>query len=397
MFMKKRSVNTRRVPIYRDAAFDLRDAGTTAAAFDADSENPLEIHDFIYSRYRNPTVMAVEERLAALEGSQWAFLTQSGMAAIDTALSFYEDPDSSRPWLFFSEIYGGTTSYAQQVLSDHRGIDVRYYAPDGDRYDLVALRRMLEELQPVLLYFEAVSNPMLKVADGREVIRLAKETGTAVIVDNTFATPYLWKPLDDGADMVVHSATKYLSGHGNLLAGVICGNEPVLAAEVNIYRKLTGHLLPPDEAARLGDQLLTFPVRIERHCRNAAMVARLLQDHPAVEKVYYPGLLSHPTHSEAEKLFGGKGYGGMVTFDMTGKDEEEKRKNRDRFIRNVSEKITLMPTLGNTETTLLPIEAVWGEQYPGPGLIRMSVGIEETEELEEVIRKGLEGMMNDER
>ncbi len=393
----KKKINTRRVPVYRDAAFDLRDADTTVAAFDADSENPLEIKDFIYSRYRNPTVMAVEERLAALEGAAWAFLTQSGMAAIDTALSIFQEADSDRPWLFFSEIYGGTNTFINEVLVRRRGIPVHRFSGAKDHYDLEALRRMLEELQPALLYFEAVSNPMLTVADGQEVIGMAKAAGTAVIIDNTFATPYLWKPLDDGADIVVHSATKYLSGHGNMLAGVVCGNDRTLAGEVNVYRKLTGHLLPPDEAARLGDQMLTFSLRMERHCHNAFSIARLLQDHPAVERVFYPGLPGHVTHAEAEKLFGGKGYGGMVTFDMAGDNDEEKRKHRDRFIRNVAEYITLMPTLGNTETTLLPIEAVWGDQYPGPGLIRMSVGIEETEELVEVIRKGLGRTMNDER
>jgi cystathionine beta-lyase/cystathionine gamma-synthase len=386
----KKKINTRRVPVYRDAAFDLRDADTTVAAFDADSENPLEIKDFIYSRYRNPTVMAVEERLAALEGAAWAFLTQSGMAAIDTALSVFQEAGRERPWLFFSEIYGGTNTFIDEVLVRRRGITVHRFSGAKDHYDLEALQRMLEELHPALLYFEAVSNPMLTVADGQQVIRMAKEAGAAVIIDNTFATPYLWKPLADGADLVVHSATKYLSGHGNMLAGVVCGRDRALAGEVNVYRKLTGHLLPPDEAARLGDQMLTFSLRMERHCHNALQVARLLAQHPAVEKVYFPGLEEHPTHAEALRLFGGRGYGGMVTFDMAGGDDEEKRSNRDRFIRSVAEEITLMPTLGNTETTLLPIEAVWGDQYPGAGMIRMSVGIEETEELKEVIRRGLE-------
>ncbi len=388
--MKKNKINTRRVPIYRDAAFDLRNADTTEEAFDADSRDPLHIRDFIYTRYRNPTVMAVEEQLAELEGAQWAFLTQSGMAAIDTALSVYQEAGREHPWLFFSEIYGGTNTFINEVLVRRRGLDIHWFSGAKDRYDLAQLRHLLEELHPALLYFEAVSNPMLTVADGREVIRLAKEAGSAVIIDNTFATPYLWKPLDDGVDLVVHSATKYLSGHGNLLAGVVCGNDTALASEVNVYRKLTGHMLAPEEAARLGDQMLTFRVRMERHCHNALQVARLLEDHPAVERVYYPGLKSHPTHDEALRLFGEKGFGGMVTFDMAGADEAEKMEKVDRFVQKVSEAITLMPTLGNTETTLLPVEAVWGEKYPGPGLIRMSVGIEETEELLQVLRKGLE-------
>jgi len=318
------------------------------------------------------------------------------MSAIDTALSVYQEAGREQPWLFFSEIYGGTNTFVDEVLVRRRGLEVHRFLPAGDHYDLEALRALLGVLRPAIVYFEAISNPMLMVTDGREVIRLAKEAGSRVVIDNTFATPYLWKPLDDGADIVVHSATKYFSGHGNLLAGVVLGNDTALAKEVNVYRKLTGHMLPPDDAARLGDQLRTFPLRMERHCHNALAVARLLEEHPAVEKVYYPGLPGHPTHAEAQRLFGGKGYGGMVTFDMVGVDEEEKRHNRDLFIEGVSEKIVLMPTLGNTETTLLPIEAVWGDQYPGAGMIRMSVGIEETEELKEVIRKGLEGVGKEE-
>ncbi len=386
----KRSVRTRQVPIYRDAAFDLRDALTTSRAFEDDLRDPLGEGDYIYSRYGNPTVRAVAAQLAALEGASWAFLTQSGMGAIDVAVSVFQEAARPRPLLFFSEIYGGTHTYADEVLMRRRGIEVHRFLPAGDRYDLRALEALLASLRPSLLFFEAVSNPLLMVADGREVIRLAREAGCRVVVDNTFATPYLWHPLDDGADLVVHSATKYLSGHGNLLAGVVLGHDEELAAAVNSYRRLAGHLLAPDEAARLGDQLRTFTLRMERHCHNAAALARLLDEHPAVERVFFPGLPGHPTHAEAQRLFEGKGYGGMVTFDMAGENPSEKRARRDRFIEAVRENIALLPTLGNVETTLLPIEAVWGDRYPEPGLIRLSVGIEETGLLVERVRRALE-------
>ncbi len=385
----KRFVNTRFTPVYRDAGFNLGDAEKAAAAFRAEQDHPHDPGDYIYSRYRNPTVVAVEEQLAAVEGSAWALLTQSGMSAIDIALSVFQWAGEGRPWLFFSEIYGGTNSFIDEVLIRRRGLDIRRFVTGGERHDLQALERLLQEIKPDVVYFEAISNPMLIVADGREIIRMAREAGSVVIIDNTFATPWLWKPLQDGADMVIHSVTKYLAGHGNLTAGAICGNDPGLLKELIKYRKLTGHMLSPDDAARLGDYLRTFPLRVQQHCYNALRVARELDRHPAVGKVMYPGLETHPTHREAVELFGKRGYGGVVTFDLAGENDEEKRRRRDRFVRAVSDNIPLVPTLGDTGTILLPIEPVWGDKYHAPGMIRLSVGIEPAGDLLKVIRKGL--------
>ena len=387
---KKKYVNTRFVPVYRDTGFNLRNAGLAAGAFEKEHDLPHHPEDYIYSRYRNPTVVAAEEQLAEVEGSEWALLTESGMAAIDVALSVFQWAGQERPWLFFSEIYGGTNAFIDEVLINRRGLDIKRFVTAGDKHDLTALRKLLQEVQPEVLYFEAISNPMLIVADGKEIIRLAKEAGSVVIVDNTFATPWLWKPLQEGADVVIHSATKYLAGHGNLTAGVVCGNDPDLMKELLQYRKLTGHMLSPDDAARLTDYLRTFSLRIQQHGYNAGKVAQELLQHPAVEKVLYPGLETHPTHDEAVNLFGIRGSGGMVTFDLTGANDEEKRLHRDRFIEAVSGRIPLVPTLGDTGTILLPIEPVWGDKYPSPGMIRLSVGIEPAGELLKIIKNGLD-------
>ncbi len=388
--MKKMVVNTHLVPIFRNTGFDLHDSKKAASVFQKEVEYLHHPDDFIYSRYRNPTVVAVEEQLAAIEGSQWALLAQSGMAAIDMALSLFQRKGENRPWLFFSEIYGGTNAFIDEVLVARRGLDIRHFVTAGDRHDLSMLKNLLDELKPEVIYFEVISNPMLIVADGKEIIRMAREAGSRVIIDNTFATPALWQPLSDGADLVIHSVTKYLAGHGNLSAGVACGNDPALLKEGIKYRKLTGHMLSPDDAARLGDYLQTFPLRMQQHCRNAETVARVLEQHPVIEKVLYPGLKHHPTHIEALNLFGNKGYGGMITFDLAGKTDEEKRHNRDLFIAAVAEEIPLVPTLGDTGSILLPIEPVWGYKYHSPGMIRLSVGIEPAEKLLETIRKGLE-------
>ncbi len=389
--MKKREINSVRTPVYRDSGFELPTAAATSGAFAAETGHEREPDMYIYSRYRNPTVVAAEEAVMEVEGCGWALLAQSGMAAIDIALSIFQEAGKQSNWLFFSEIYGGTLSYIGSVLQKRRGMDVSFFRPVDGRYDYRQLENALSDIRPDILYFETISNPLLIVAEGRRVIELGKKYGAKVIVDNTFATPLLWKPLDDGADMVIHSATKYLSGHGNLTAGVICGNDTNLMQSAIEYRKYVGHMLSPDDAYRLQTQMASFELRFRQQCDNAAAVASMLKSSDLVAGVLYPGLESHDTHEAAKELTGGKGYGAMITFDLAGASPEAKRKNRDRFIAAVYPEIRLIPTLGDNHTILMPVEAVWGTKYPEPGMIRLSVGYEKTDRLAEIIGRGLKG------
>jgi len=387
--MKKKFVNSSHTPLYREAGFKLGDSQTTKEAFAEEINHPHEPVNYIYSRYRNPTVVAVEKQIMALEESEWALLVETGMAAIDVAVSTFQKGKESKPWLFFNEIYGGTNSFIDSVLIKRRGLDIhQFFAKDG-MYDLEELESLLKSLQPEFLYFEAVSNPMLIVADVPKIMALAKKYEAKIIIDNTFATPYLWKPLKDGATLVIHSVTKYLSGHGDITAGVICGNDPGLLKEAIEYRKWAGHFLSPDDAHRLGDQLKTFNIRFQKHCSNALEIARFLESHPMIEDVLYPGLKNHPTHHEAINLFGDKGFGGMITFDIRGSNDEEKRIRCNAFIEALEEHIPLIPTLGEVDSILLPIEPVWGSKYPKPGMVRLSVGIEDSGKLIEVIGEAL--------
>jgi cystathionine beta-lyase/cystathionine gamma-synthase len=387
--MKKKVVNSSRTPVYRDSGFELFDAANTAEAFKSEVNHEREPDIYIYSRYRNPTVVSSEEDIMKLEGCAWALLTQSGMSAIDTALSIFQNANAIKPWLFFTEIYGGTISFIESVLKMRRGIDIRYFTPDNGKYDLGEFEKVLAELKPELVYIESISNPMLIVADVTEITRIAKKYGSKIITDNTFATPWLYKPLDNGVDIVIHSATKYFSGHGNLTAGVICGNDKEIMKSAIEYRKFIGHMLSPDDAYRLQTQMESFNLRFRRQCDNASKLAEKLSEMPVIKKVWFPGLKNHDTHLIAEKLFAGKGFGAMVTFDFDGKDGNEKRNRRDKFIKLVSEKIKLIPTLGDPHTILMPVEAVWGAKYPEPGMIRLSVGFEEYSELEDVIAKAI--------
>jgi len=390
--MKKKEINASHTPLYREAGFNLQNSKRTQEAFAAELNHAHEPDDYIYSRYRNPTVVAVEKQIMELEGCKWALLVETGMAAIDVAVSVFQKGAATRSWLFFHEIYGGTNSFIDTVLIKRRNLDVhRFYAKEG-LYDFEELERMLAEIQPEFLYFEAVSNPMLIVADVKHIMELAKQYKAKIIVDNTFGTPYLWKPLLAGADLVIHSATKYLSGHGNITAGVICGNDEELMKEAIEYRKWAGHFLSPDDAYRLGTQLKSFELRFDKHCKNALELAKYLENHPKIQEVLYPGLESHPTRKEAVALFGDKGFGGMLTFDIKGSTDEDKREKCNRFIAALEDTIPLVPTLGEVDTILLPVEPVWGAKYPLPGVIRLSVGIENVEILKGWIGDALENM-----
>ncbi|MBS0010613.1 MAG: PLP-dependent transferase [Bacteroidales bacterium] len=388
--MKQKTINSTRMPVYRDAGFELTDSDITREAFRAEAENEHSPHAFIYSRYRNPTVIEAEEMIMQIEGSKWALLTQSGMSAIDTALSVFQEAADTRPWLFFSEIYGGTISYIDSVLIERRGLEIERFYPAGMIWDTAALEKILKSVKPSLVFFETVSNPMLIVAPMKEIIELIHSNGAVAIIDNTFATADLVKPLALGADIVIHSATKYLGGHGNITAGVLCGNSPELMKQAIEYRKYTGHMLSPDDAYRLTTQMQSFSLRFRRQCDNAFALAGELDKSKLIERVYYPGLKSHATYSTAKELFGGKGYGAIVTFDFAGHDDGEKRKRRDAFIGAVSGYVKLVPTLGDSHTILMPVEPIWGDRYPEPGMIRLSTGFEDTGELVSAIRASLE-------
>lgn len=388
--MERKKINSSRMPVYRDSGFELYSAGLTADTFKKETENEREPDNYIYSRYRNPTVVAAEEEIMKLEGSKWALLTQSGMSAIDTAVSVFQQGGETKPWLFFSEIYGGSISFIESVLRARRGADIHYFTPVDGTYDLAELENVIALLRPSFVYIESVSNPMLIVADVQGIAMIAKKHGCKVIIDNTFATPMLCKPLEDGVDMVIHSVTKYLSGHGNITAGVICGNDDSLMRSAIEYRKFTGHMISPDDAYRLQTQIQTFNLRFSRQCENASGLAELLLSDPAVDRIWYPGLSIHKTNSIARNLFGNRGFGGMITFDLKGDDEADKRNKRDKFITLVSDTIKLIPTLGDPQTILMPVEAVWGVKYPEPGMIRLSVGFEEYAVLEKTISGALE-------
>lgn len=263
-----------------------------------------------YARFGIPTVSGLEAAIASLEGASAALATGSGMAAIHLAL-LDAGAHAGAAVVATQDCYGHTHTLLSHHLTN-QGVRVRFV----DMGDLDALERTLAQERPAAVIVETISNPLLKVADLPAVIERAQAVDAAVVVDATFTTPWLCRPLEHGADYVVHSATKYLGGHGDVMGGVIATNRP-RRQSLHETLKLVGSVLGPQEAWLILRGLKTLPLRVQRQCENALAVARWLATQPAVARVNYPGLASHPHHELAARLFGGRGYGGVVSFELT--------------------------------------------------------------------------------
>jgi cystathionine gamma-synthase/methionine-gamma-lyase len=269
---------------------------------------------YVYSRYASPTVTAFETAVASLEGTEAAQAYASGMAAIHAAL-LAAGARAGTSVVVALDIYGATFTLLRGLFST-LGVNVR--PVDATKLDEV--ESAIREVQPVLVLVETLSNPLLKVADIPALAELAHRYKASLLVDNTFASPYLFNPTEHGADYAIHSVTKYLAGHGDVLGGVVAAsaeNKNKLF-ELN---KLVGGALGPFEAWLALRGLKTLPLRMRQHCQNAQQVAEWLSKHPRLAKVNFPGLPEHPQHQLAQTLFNGKGYGGMLSFEISGADK----------------------------------------------------------------------------
>lgn len=334
-----------------------------------------EPEGFAYARNANPTVAALERSVAELEGAEDVVAFGSGMAAIQASLQCLQLWPGDRI-LSSADLYGVTRGLLAQLAQYE--IETRYV----DVFDLDAVDEVLAEVRPRALYFETITNPLLRVPDTLALIEAGRRHGAAVIVDNTFATPYLFRPLADGADLVVHSATKYIGGHGDVVAGLVAG-APSLTRRVRDLRTTNGAVLSPFEAWLTMRGIRTLPLRMQRQASNAFEIARWLDTQPWVERVYYPGLEQHPEHDIAKRQFNGI-YGGMVAVDL-----RSDRPGTLRFIDGL-QVITKGTSLGDVESLVLypPMSShrtLSPEQRAavgiGEGLVRISVGVENVQDL----------------
>ncbi|MGC8839373.1 MAG: trans-sulfuration enzyme family protein [Anaerolineae bacterium] len=368
-------------PVYRAVSYAYDDMDDLDAIFAGTREG------YVYSRYGNPTVRAFERAVAALEGAEDAIACASGMAAIHLAL-MAAGCTAGTTVVAAQDVYGATYALLARFLP-LLGVQARFV----DVADLEAVRRALEKARPKVLLFETLSNPLLKVADVPALVEMAHRAGALVVLDHTFATPYLLQPVALGVDIVVHSATKYLGGHGDVLAGVMVASAEHIA-RAREWMKVLGANLAPDTAYLALRGLKTLPVRMARHCANALAVAQGLREHPRVARVLYPGLQDHPQHALAKCLFREGCFGGMVSFEIAGADQEAVF----RFMEAL--RLVLPATsLGDVYSlTLYPAHSSHRALTPeeraavgiGAGLVRLSVGLEDPRDILADLAQALE-------
>ncbi|MBO0432812.1 cystathionine gamma-synthase [Enterococcus sp. DIV0660C] len=325
-----------------------------------------------YSRSGNPTRFALEELIADLEGGIQGFAFSSGLAGIHTVFSLFEPGDHV---LLGDDVYGGTFRLVDKVFSK---IGLVYTIIDTS--DLNQIEQAIQS-NTKALYLETPSNPLLKITDLKTSLAIAKKHDLLTIVDNTFATPYFQQPLALGADIVVHSGTKYLGGHSDVVAGLVTTNKAELAERIGFLQNAIGAVLGPQDSWLIQRGIKTLSVRMEAHQKNALAVANFLENHPAVETVYYPGLTSHPNYQIAKAQM--SGFSGMVSFDL--KEDAE----AVPFVESLKLFI-LAESLGGVESLVEVPSIMTHASIPKDkrekagikdGLIRLSVGIEHVEDL----------------
>ena len=375
----KNLYGTLAMPIYQTSTFIFDSAEQGGRRF------ALEEAGYIYTRLGNPTTTTLENKIAALEEGEAGIAMSSGMGAISSTL--WTVLKAGDHVVTDKTLYGCTFALMNHGLTRF-GVEVTFV----DTSNLEEVKNAMKENTRVV-YLETPANPNLKIVDLEGVCKVAHTNpNTLVIVDNTFATPYMQKPLKLGVDVVVHSATKYLNGHGDVIAGLVVTNKE-LADQIRFVglKDMTGAVLGPQEAYYIIRGLKTFEIRMERHCKNARTTVDFLNKHPKVEKVYYPGLETHPGYEIAKKQM--KDFGAMISFELKGGFEAGKT------LLNNLKLCSLAVSLGDTETLIQHPASMTHSPYTKEerevagitdGLVRLSVGLENVEDIIADLEYGLE-------
>ncbi len=366
-------------PIYQTSTFIFDSAEQGGNRF------ALKEEGYIYSRLGNPTCTVAEEKVAVLEGAEAAMSAASGMGAISAAL--WTALKAGDHIVAAETLYGCTFALLNHGLTRY-GVDVTFV----DTADLDAVAKAMKPNTKVV-YLETPANPTLKLTDIKAVSDIAhKVPGCMVMVDNTFSTPYITRPIELGADVVLHSATKYINGHGDVIAGFVAGKKEFID-NVRFFgvKDMTGAVLSPFDAYLIVRGLKTLPLRMERHCANAMKVAEFLEAHPAVEKVYYPGLKSFEQYDLAKKQMSLPG--GMISFELKGGVDE------GRTVMNNVKLCTLAVSLGDAETLIEHAASMTHSPYTreerlaagiSDGMVRLAVGLEDVEDIIADLKQALD-------
>lgn len=376
------SIHPETSPIFPSSVYTFDDLDAIRAYYDDDQPD-----QYLYRRNGHPNEGPVEDYVAALEGTQAAVLCSSGMAAIaQTCMALLHPGDHV---IATEHLYGGTYAFFEQTLRAW-GVEISYV----DLSDALTLRKSVRT-ETRMVYAETIANPLLQVCPLPEVGAFTRRHGLHLVVDNTFATPLLVRPLEYGATVSIHSLTKYLNGHSDVIGGAVTGDRETIDS-IRRFSVTFGGTLSPFDAWLTERGLQTLELRFSKQCETAHFLAGILSDQPAVRTVYYPGLTDHPSHAIANHVFRG-GYGAMVSFDLYGGYDAA-----NQFVRNLST-IHLAPSLGGMQTTLSHPALTSHRAYTQEtrerlgitdGLLRLSVGCEDREMLKSELAQALQPLNN---
>ena len=336
--------------------------------------SPGEHQGYEYSRSHNPTRFAYERCVAALESGTHGYAFASGLAATSTALELL---DAGSHVICMDDVYGGTYRLFERVRRRSAGLDFSFV----DLNDLDAVKAALKP-NTKMIWCETPTNPLLKLVDIRRLAEFAKANGLLLAVDNTFSSPVLQRPLELGADIVMHSATKYLNGHSDIVGGMIVVKDPAIAEQMTFLQNAVGGIQGPFDSFLALRGLKTLHLRMQAHCVNAQFIAEKLEVHPAVEKVAYPGLVSHPQHALAKTQM--HGFGGMVSVWLKGGFPEARRFMQQLELFTCAESLGGVESLANHPAVMthasVPLERRETLGVTG-NLVRLSVGVEDVVDL----------------
>ncbi|MDX1651984.1 MAG: cystathionine gamma-synthase [Brumimicrobium sp.] len=335
-----------------------------------------------YSRTLNPTRNALQKALAALENGKYGVCFGSGMAAVDCVLKMLSPGDEV---VATSDLYGGSYRIFTGIFQKF-GIKFHFV----DMSDLTEVRSTLND-KTRLIWAETPTNPMMKIIDIRELAAIAKNHEITLAVDNTFATPYLQNPLDLGADIVMHSVTKYLGGHSDVVMGALVTSDEKIAQDMYRIQNSSGAIPAPMDCFLVLRGIKTLHLRMQRHCENGEKMARFLQSHPRVENVYWPGLEEHPNHAIAKKQM--RGFGGMISFSLKGNNISEANTVMEKLrIFSLAESLGGVESLVSHPATMTHAAIPSSERIKAgivDSLMRLSVGIEDSEDLIKDVEQAL--------
>ncbi|MDF2948485.1 MAG: methionine gamma-lyase [Sedimentibacter sp.] len=379
---KKNEYGALATPIYQTSTFIFDSAEQGGRRF------ALEEEGYIYTRLGNPTSSQVEDKLANLENAEAAVAMSSGMGAITSV--FWAALSGGDHVVAAKTLYGCTFAYLNHGLSRF-GVETTFVDTSNPENVRKAMRPNTK-----IVYLESPANPNMLISDIEEISKIAHETeGCIVVVDNTYSTPYIQRPLELGADVVVHSATKYLNGHGDVIAGFAVGSREIIN-QVRLVgiKDMTGSVMSPFDSYLINRGMKTLEIRMEKHCSNAQKVAEFLEAHPAVENIAYPGLKSFPQYDLANKQMSLPG--AMIAFEVKGGLEAGKK------LMNSLELCTLAVSLGDTETLIQHPASMTHSPYTpeeramsgiSEGLVRLSVGLEDAGDIIDDLKQALDKLI----